>query len=95
MPRTGPRLSDTPVLDPGSHASYPFIIEHEGKYLAYATNTGNANVQMATSTDLTRWQLLWNETDPSKLYDAMPVLPSWADAGATWAAVISMTARSG
>lgn len=62
----------------------PFIVEHEGRYLAYATNAmrDQANVQMAVSPDLVSWTPL---KDGDKLHDAMPVLPRWADRGWTWA----------
>lgn len=62
----------------------PFVIEHEGRYLAYATNAerDQANVQMAVSEDLVNWAPL---RDGRKLHDAMPVLPVWATRGWTWA----------
>ncbi|MFL5358222.1 glycoside hydrolase family 43 protein [Archangium sp.] len=69
----------------------PFILEHEGQYLAYATNTGGANVQMASSTDLSSWRLLWDEREPGRLRDALPVLPSWAKTGFTWAPEVLRT----
>src|SRR5687768_4765821 len=49
----------------------PFILEHEGRFLAYATNTGSTNVQMAASTNLVDWQRIED-------HDAMPDLPPWA-----------------
>lgn len=62
----------------------PFVIEHEGRFLAYATNAtrDRANVQMAVSEDLVTWVPL---KDGGKLHDAMPVLPAWAERGWTWA----------
>jgi beta-xylosidase len=62
----------------------PFVIAHEGRYLAYATNADRhqANVQMAISDDLVNWGAL---RDGGKLHDAMPVLPVWAERGWTWA----------
>jgi beta-xylosidase len=69
----------------------PFILEHEGRYLAYATNTEGANVQMASSTDLASWRVLWDERAPSRLHDAMPVLPSWVKTGFTWAPEVLRT----
>lgn len=62
----------------------PFIVPHDGRFLAYATNAEGlrANVQMAVSDDLVRWAPL--ERD-GKLHDAMPVLPAWAEPGWTWA----------
>ncbi len=65
----------------------PFIIRHNGEYLAYATNTarGRINVQMASSPDLLNWQSLKDPNKPAELLDAMPVLPVWAKKGYTWA----------
>lgn len=62
----------------------PFILEHEDRYLAFATNAerDEANVQMAVSEDLVNWVPLKRE---GKLHDAMPVLPQWAERGWTWA----------
>lgn len=62
----------------------PFIIEHEGEYLAYATNAdrNQANVQMARSSDLIRWEAV---REGEGLHDAMPTLPPWAREGWTWA----------
>lgn len=69
----------------------PFILEHEGQYLAYATNTEGANVQMASSSDLATWRFLWDERQAGRLHDAMPVLPPWAKAGFTWAPEVLKT----
>ncbi|HLL02484.1 MAG TPA: glycoside hydrolase family 43 protein [Myxococcaceae bacterium] len=69
----------------------PFILEHEGQYLAYATNTEGANVPMVSSTNLTAWQFLRSESDPGRLRDAMPVLPAWAKTGFTWAPEVLKT----
>lgn len=69
----------------------PFILEDEGQYLAYATNTGGVNVQMASSADLSSWRRLTDERDPSRLHDALPVLPSWAKADFTWAPEVLRT----
>jgi len=62
----------------------PFVIAHEGRYLAYATNADRdrANVQMAVSEDLVNWAPVKNG---KRLHDAMPVLPAWAARGWTWA----------
>lgn len=62
----------------------PFIVPHEGRFLAYATNARHfqANVQMAVSDDLRRWAPL---KAGGKLHDAMPRLPVWAAPGWTWA----------
>lgn len=47
-------------------------------YYAFATNPANlsSNVQAADSTDLVHWTML---------PDALPVLPTWAQTGRTWA----------
>ena len=62
----------------------PFILPHNGAFLAYATNAEGyrANVQMARSTDLVHWRPI---RDGEHLHDAMPVLPPWAREGWTWA----------
>lgn len=62
----------------------PFILPHVGEFLAYATNPEGAavNVPMARSTDLANWSLV---RSGDGLHDAMPVLPSWAREGWTWA----------
>ena len=63
----------------------PFVLPHEGRFLAYATNATElrANVQMAVSSDLIGWQPLKRED--GTLHDAMPALPAWAKPGWTWA----------
>ena len=65
-----------PVLD--QDFPDPFILRQGSTYYAFGTNSGTANVRLARSTDLADWTLL---------PDALPVLPSWATAGAglTWA----------
>lgn len=56
----------------------PFILKANGRYYAYATNSGHRRVQVAVSTDLISWELL---------QDAMPKVPRWATSqtGLTWA----------
>jgi beta-xylosidase len=55
----------------------PDVLEVDGTYYAYATNTASENVQVATSTDLESWEPLGD--------DALPQLPSWVIPGKTWA----------
>src|SRR5437868_2136307 len=76
-----------PLYPPVIRADFPdpFLLEYAGGYLAYATNTDNANVQMASSADLATWRLLFDDAAAGKLHDALPVLPAWATAGDTWA----------
>lgn len=71
-----------PVLE--SDFADPFVMLHDGKFLAYATNAQRdaANVPMAESTNLADWSLV---TDGGKLHDAMPDLPDWVRKGFTWA----------
>ncbi len=78
-----------PVL--GVNFPDPFILEHQGRFLAYATNTQGANVQMASSSDLASWRSLSNERDSTRPHDAMPVLPTWAKEGFTWAPEVLKT----
>lgn len=56
----------------------PFVLEANGQYYAYATNSGHRRVQVAVSSDLVSWKLL---------KDAMPKVPRWATSqtGLTWA----------
>jgi arabinan endo-1,5-alpha-L-arabinosidase len=55
----------------------PDVLALDDRYLAFATNGNNRNVQVAESTDLESWQVL-ND-------DALPELPSWVIPGKTWA----------
>ena len=48
----------------------PTVIVAEGKYYAYATQSGKNNIQVAVSANLQQWKLLG---------DALPVPPVWAD----------------
>lgn len=80
------RASEPPPFVPVYTTNFPdpFILPHEGGFLAYATNADahRANVQMARSRDLVHWTPV---EDGSGLHDAMPVLPAWAREGWTWA----------
>jgi beta-xylosidase len=73
------------VSDPGNFAVYggdfadPCLIRVDDAYYAYATNSGALNVQVMVSVDLSGWQLLG---------DALPLLPSWAQRGNTWAPAV-------
>lgn len=62
----------------------PFVLPDHGRFLAYATNARGhqANVQMAESSNLIDWVPIRRA---GRLHDAMPVLPSWARPGKTWA----------
>lgn len=55
----------------------PSVLLYGGEYYAYATQTAQLNVPMATSPDGVHWTSYAN--------DALPKLPSWAYAGKTWA----------
>lgn len=54
----------------------PDLLEVDGAWYAYATNSADANVQVARSDDLLSWEAL---------DDAFPVLPPWVRPGDTWA----------
>jgi beta-xylosidase len=60
----------------------PFVVEHNGEYLAYSTNRG-ANLPMARSKDLVAWSRV--RTPGGEMHDAMPKLGAWAREGLTWA----------
>jgi hypothetical protein len=54
----------------------PYVLAVAGTYWAYATGSAGLNLQVMSSSDLHNW------TPPS---DPLPVLPSWAAVGSTWA----------
>jgi beta-xylosidase len=60
----------------------PDVIEVDGQYYAYSTNSGGINIQVARSRDLVHW---------SVLMDGMPALPAWAsrEFGYVWAPEVS------
>jgi beta-xylosidase len=76
---SGAAADGNPVLD--EDFPDPDVLEVDGTYYAYATNTATANVQVATSTDLETWEAL--------AADALPELPSWVIPGKTWAPEVS------
>src|SRR3954468_13136542 len=88
-----PPAPSGPLYPPVIRADFPdpFLLEHDGGYLAYATNTDGANVQMASSADLAAWRILFDDPGAGRLHDAMPVLPPWAQAGFTWAPEVLQT----
>ncbi|WP_407343214.1 glycoside hydrolase family 43 protein [Pengzhenrongella phosphoraccumulans] len=59
----------------------PDLLRVDGDYYAYATNSAAANIQVATSRDLTSWTVSGT--------DALPILPTWAAPGKTWAPDVS------
>ena len=61
----------------------PGVVYAGGNYYAFATNGSGRNVQAARSTDLVHW---------ATLPDALPYLPSWAQAGRTWAPDVAVMA---
>ena len=54
----------------------PFVLRVGSTYFAYATNSTEGNIQIIESSDLRHW----NDAG-----SALPVLPSWATPGGTWA----------
>jgi beta-xylosidase len=71
----------------------PFILKNGTEFIAYATNPDRSpvNVQMAASADLMNWEPVKDPQKPSRLADAMPVLPAWAKHGFTWAPEVLKT----
>jgi beta-xylosidase len=63
----------------------PFVLNTGDGFVAFATNAGPTNVQVWSSSDLQNWQ-----TEP----DALPILPSWAQRGNTWAPVVLQRGKS-
>ncbi len=57
----------------------PFVLVAGDRSFAYGTQTGDINVQVMESADLTRWD---------HRGDALPELPSWAGSGRTWAPAV-------
>jgi beta-xylosidase len=84
-----------PLFAPHYRADFPdpFILRHDGRFFAYATNTdeGRQNVQMASSADLVSWEPVKDRRNPKQLHDAMPVLPAWVKRGLTWAPEVLKT----
>lgn len=62
----------------------PFILEVDGTYYAYSTDSAQGNVPMLRSTDLASWQ---------RAGDAMPTAPAWAQNDGAWAPAV--LARNG
>jgi beta-xylosidase len=71
------RRSAPPVYD-GDFPD-PFILVTGDRYFAYGTQTGDMNVQVMESADLTGWE---------HRGDALPELPPWADRGNTWSPAV-------
>jgi len=65
----------------------PDVLEADGEFLVFATNTPAVNVQLATSDDGEEWDVL--------LEDALPDLPAWASDGRTWAPEVSAITGGG
>ena len=63
----------------------PFVVEHRGEFLAFATNSKGVNLPMASSRDLDAWTAVMDPKQPGKRLDAMPVLAPWVEKGRTWA----------
>jgi beta-xylosidase len=62
----------------------PHIVDHQGEFIAYATNDG-INLPMLTSRDLVHWTRVVRADDPDKRLDGMPGLAPWVKEGFTWA----------
>lgn len=64
----------------------PSILVTKSRYYAYSTQSGGRNIPVITSSDLTSW---------GKPSDALPVLPTWAEYGLTWAPAVSQSPVGG
>ncbi|MGD0880647.1 MAG: glycoside hydrolase family 43 protein [Acidimicrobiales bacterium] len=58
----------------------PSVLVVDGRYYAYATQSGGFHIQVITSTDLAKW---------SAPKEALPVLPVWSKPGDTWAPAVA------
>jgi beta-xylosidase len=63
-----------PILD--QDFPDPDVLQVDGMYYAFSTNTGSVNIQAARSEDLVHWEVL---------ADALPALPGWAVKEFGWA----------
>jgi beta-xylosidase len=65
----------------------PDVLDINGEYYAYSTNSGSINIQVAKSGDLVHWELLG---------EALPDLPDWAvqDFGWAWAPEVTVNAST-
>jgi len=79
------RLSPVPVIS--ENFPDPSLISTNNTWYAFATNSGQYNVQVAQSSDFITWEYL-NQ-------DALPDLPAWVDASApnVWAPDVSERVR--
>jgi beta-xylosidase len=68
-------LAPVPPVDQRD-APDPFVLADGDRYVLYSTQVGFHNVPVAASQDLRKW------SEPG---DALPVLPTWAGWGRTWA----------
>ena len=75
-----------PSFVPVHRDNFPdaFVLEHQGEYIAYATNDG-VNLPMLTSRDLMIWNPVADPAQPTKRLDGLPQLGTWAKEGFTWA----------
>ena len=64
----------------------PSVLVVGSRYFAYSTQSGSFNIPVITSSDLVHF------TAP---HDALPVLPSWARAGYTWAPAVAADPSGG
>src|SRR5215207_5171791 len=81
------RLSSAPQPVIDQDFRDPDLLLVEGTYYAYATQRvdGSHNVQLATSTDLSTWEVAEQ--------DVLPTLPAWATSGRTWAPDVTAVAK--
>jgi beta-xylosidase len=63
----------------------PFVVEHNGEFLAFSTNSRGINLPVASSPNLVDWAPVKDPRRPGRHLDAMPVLAPWVKEGRTWA----------
>ncbi len=88
-----PTSTPTPTPPPGTYINPvlnrdfpdPDVLQVGDVFYAYATNSGETNIQAARSTDLVTWEML---------PDALPHLPAWAAQDFGWAWAPDVTTRA-
>ena len=80
-----PAAASEPVFVPVYEVDFPdpFVIQHQGEFLAFSTNARGLNVPVALSGNLVDWQPARDAA--GKPVDAMPGLAAWVKGGRTWA----------
>jgi GH43 family beta-xylosidase len=86
---SGAALPQTPSSPSPVYRGYfadPSVLVADGRYYAYATESGDENIQMISSKNF------WDWSHPK---DVLPTLPVWAEGGFTWAPAVAPSPNGG